>query len=192
MLTELIPPQFAGAPVAEFAAHLRLSTGFADNADEAAALDLYLRGATAAIEAVTGKALITRRLEWTVTRWRDGGRQTVPLSRVQSVVSFKLVSATGTETVVNPGAYTLVPEANGHVLAGRSGALPTIPDLGRAVIELEAGYGDDWNAVPADLRQAVLLLGAHFYENRHLDLGRDGGLPVGVLSLLAPYRPVRL
>lgn len=192
MLTELSPPQFAGAPIAEFGAHLRLSSGFADSDEQMAALDLYLRGAGSAIEAVTGKALITRRLQWTVTRWRNGDRQTAPVSPVQSIVSFKVINVSGAEVVIDPSAYALLPEGNGAVVAGRGGALPTIPEFGRAVLELDAGFGADWNAVPADLRQAVLLLGAHFYENRHLDLGRDGGMPLSVLSLLAPYRPVRL
>lgn len=49
----------------------------------------------------------------------------------------------------------------------------------------KAGYGDDGTFVPAGIRQAILLLTAHFFENRG-DV--EGACPSAVWRLLASYR----
>jgi len=57
-------------------------------------------------------------------------------------------------------------------------------------IAFTAGFGPDWQDSPADLRQAVLLLAAQFYEGR--DTGTAAGLDHGVAALLARWRDLRL
>jgi uncharacterized phiE125 gp8 family phage protein len=73
-----------------------------------------------------------------------------------------------------------------------TGSLPVIPLGGRVEISFTAGFGVAWADVPADLRQAVMLLAAQFYETRH-DVG-DGvaGLPVAVQALIERWRTVRI
>ena len=46
--------------------------------------------------------------------------------------------------------------------------------------------------MPADLRQAVFLLAAHFYENRAEGAAAAGSLPFGVLVLIEAYRATRI
>jgi uncharacterized phiE125 gp8 family phage protein len=46
--------------------------------------------------------------------------------------------------------------------------------------------------VPADLRQAVLLLAAHYYENRDAGALGEAAMPAGVAGLLGPWRALRL
>ena len=60
MIRELEAAPLAAAPTAELAAHLRLPEGFEDP-QQAATLDLYARAATAAVEALCGRALIARK-----------------------------------------------------------------------------------------------------------------------------------
>jgi uncharacterized phiE125 gp8 family phage protein len=60
MLIEETTVPDAALPVAEFKAHLRLGTGFGDDALQDPVLRSFLRAAMAAIEARTGKVLITR------------------------------------------------------------------------------------------------------------------------------------
>jgi uncharacterized phiE125 gp8 family phage protein len=55
-----------------------------------------------------------------------------------------------------------------------------------------AGYGPEWSDLPEDLAQTVFLLAAHFYEFRHATSGSGEDIPIGVASLIAPYRNVRL
>ena len=70
--------------------------------------------------------------------------------------------------------------------------LPTIPTRGSVRVRFLAGYGPDWSDLPADLAQAVMMLGAHYYEYRH-ETGLSGRcMPFGVTSLLERYRTVRV
>lgn len=193
MLTELEPPVLGTAAVRAFADHLRLGSGFADDGSQDGLLEVYLRTAMAAVESRIGKALVERRFSWTVTRWRDPDGQALPVAPVRHVEAVRLVTHLGTEVSADPSDWVLVPDGQRPVVKGTWGrGLPAIPEMGRAEIVFRAGYGALWSEVPADLRQAVLLLAASYYENRSADEGRDGALPFGVQALLAPYRPVRL
>ena len=62
-----------------------------------------------------------------------------------------------------------------------------------AAITFTAGYGAPAE-IPAAIRQAMLLLIAHWYENRAaVSLGTSpSALPMAVDALLAPYRRIRL
>ncbi|MEO1688355.1 MAG: hypothetical protein AAFU61_10660, partial [Pseudomonadota bacterium] len=79
------------------------------------------------------------------------------------------------------------------VLEGTNGrSLPEIPDGGRIEIELTAGFGETWNGVPEELRQAVLLMGAHYHEQRHVTADPMREAPFGVRMLTARWRELRL
>ncbi len=71
-------------------------------------------------------------------------------------------------------------------------ALPTVPQGWRVAIEFEAGFGVAWGDVPPDLRQAVLLLAAEFYEHRHGDGTVRVALPAAVGGLIERWRQVRV
>ena len=61
-------------------------------------------------------------------------------------------------------------------------------------IAFTAGYGEAVADVPAPIRQAVLLLVAHWYEHREpIEIGAaHTRIPHMVSELLQPYRPVRV
>ena len=156
-------------------------------------LELYLRSAMAAIEARLGRALIARDFAWTVSRWREDASQGMPIAPVRSVASITLVDPDGTETAVDPEAWSVLRDAQRPRLVGRFGrSLPRIPRCGHAEIRFSAGFGEAWEDVPADLRQAVLLLAAHFYESRAEGGAVAGTMPFGVLVLIEAYRATRL
>jgi uncharacterized phiE125 gp8 family phage protein len=193
ILTELSAPPSAAVPVRAFAEHLRLGSGFEDDGAQDAVLELYLRAAMAAIEARLGRALLARDFVWAVNRWREDACQGLPIGPVRSVAEVKLVDAEGEETVVDPAAWSVMRDSQRPRLVGKFGRnLPKIPRTGRAEIRFNAGFGEGWDAVPADLRQAVFLLAAHFYENRAEGTVAAGSLPFGVLVLIEAYRATRL
>jgi uncharacterized phiE125 gp8 family phage protein len=193
VLTELSAPPAAAIPVRAFADHLRLGTGFADDGSQDAVLELYLRAAMAAIEARIGRALLARAFTWTVTRWRDDASQGLPIAPLQSVDAIRLIGADGEETEVEPGAWSVLRDAQRPRLVGRFGRnLPRIPRTGHAEVSFTAGYGNAWDAVPADLRHAVFLLAATYYENRTEPGQASGTMPFGVLVLIEPYRALRV
>mgnify|MGYP000855397873 CR=1 FL=1 len=193
ILTEVSAPPAAAVPVRAFAEHLRLGSGFADDGSLDAVLELYLRAAMAAVEARIGRALLARPFAWTVTRWREDASQGLPIGPVRSVEGVTVVSAEGLAAEVAPDAWSVLRDGERPRLVGRFGrSLPRIPRAGHAEIRFTAGFGEEWDAVPADLRQAVFLLAAHYYENRSDAGGVAAAMPFGVLVLLEAYRAARL
>ena len=193
VLTEVSVPPATAVPVRAFAEHLRLGRGFADDGSEDAVLELYLRAAMAAIEARLGRALLARGFALTVTRWREDASQGLPIAPVQAVEGVALIDAEGGETAVDPEAWSLLRDSQRPRLVGKFGRnLPRIPRSGHAEIRFIAGFGAAWDEVPADLRQAVFLLAAHFYENRSEGNAIAGSMPFGVLVLIEAYRATRI
>ncbi len=192
ILTEVSAPPAAAVPVRAFAEHLRLGSGFADDGSEDAVLELYLRSAMAAIEARLGRALLARDFTWTVTRWREDASQGIPIAPVQAVAAITLIDAEGSAVDVDPESWSVLRDSQRPRLVGRFGRnLPKIPRSGHAEIRFTAGFGAGWEDVPADLRQAVFLLAAHFYENR-AEGGEAASMPFGVLVLIEAYRATRI
>ncbi len=191
MLTEETPVPQAALPVEEMKDHLRMGSGFADDGMQDGLIETYLRASLAAIEGRIGKMLFQRRFLWVLECWRDE-EQALPVAPVPGIVSVTLVDAAGGEVVVPAGAYRLVKDLHRPRLAGKGGALPTIPGEGLVKVAFDAGFGAVWTDIPVDLRQAVLLLAGEFYEHRHDDGAQGAGLPFGVVALIERWRTVRI
>ncbi|MEM6824049.1 MAG: hypothetical protein AAF566_02965 [Pseudomonadota bacterium] len=191
ILTELSPVPVTSLPVAEFREHLRLGTGFEDDAVQDTVLEASLRAALAAIEAKTGKVLLERAFLWKLTAWRGFQREELPVAPVSTLTSAKIIESDGSETPLPATSYVLEEDAIHPTFAARGFGLPTVPVAGSVEIEFVAGYANDWTSLPADLAQAVMILSAEFHEHRH-DHGSKDAFPTRVLQLIAPYRPVRL
>lgn len=188
-LSELSPVPQAALPVAQLKEHLRLGTGFADEAVQDGLLVGYLRAALAVIEGRTGKVLIARDFLLELPCWRDEARQPLPVAPVATVVAVTMRARDDTASLVDPGRYRLVRDAHRPQLQGAGLYLPGIPVGGRAEVVFTGGFGD-WAEVPADLAQAVLLLAAQFHEHRHEPAPK--GLPLGVAHLIERWRQVRV
>ena len=192
MLIEETTVPTGALPVAFFKEHLRLGSGFSDDGLQDDLLEIFLRSALAAIEARTGKALIERTFSWSVSQWRDATAQALPIAPVSAIVDVVMVDRGGAESVVDREAYYLRADMQRPVMAAVSACLPSIGKTDSARIRMLAGFGPDWSDVPADLRQAVLLLAAHYYEYRH-EVQYDGGcMPFGVSALIERHRTLRL
>ncbi len=182
----------AALPLAEFKAHLRLGTGFADDDIQDPVLEGFLRAAMAAIEGRTGKVLLEREFSWVLHDWQDATGQALPVAPVSEILSLVLRDRRDEAEVIDPSLYRLERDAHRPVLRPAGTLLPMVPTGGVAEIVFRAGHGAAWGDLPADLAQAVLMLAAHFYEHRH-DTGLSAGcMPFGVASLIERYRKVRL
>ncbi len=190
MLTELTILPGSALPVQGLKDHLRLGTGFSDDGMQNGLIEGYLRAALAGIEGRIGKVLIARRFLWLLEAWRDLEGQALPVAPVTGVVSVSLVDAAGAVAVVDPARYRLVADTHRPRLAAAGVLLPVVPQDGRAEVVFDAGFGP-WSAVPADLAQAVLMLAAEFYEQRH-EVGLVTGLPFAVQALIERWRNVRV
>jgi uncharacterized phiE125 gp8 family phage protein len=192
MLIEEITVPDAALPVEDFKAHLRLGTSFGQQTVQDEVLTGFLRAAMAAIEARTGKVLLIRSFSWTLSYWRDGESQGLPVAPVVHITRVAIVGRDGTENTVDPSVYWLERDALRPRLRARGASLPTIPSGGSAIVEFEAGYANGWSNLPSDLKQAVLLLASHYYEFRHETSLGDGCMPFGVSSLIERYKTIRL
>ncbi len=192
MLIEQTTVPSTALPVQEFKDHLRLGTGFADVGAQDAALESYLRAAMAAIEGRIGKALITRDFPVepvTLAQRRATGVATGAGRRDR--VGSDCWTGTGPSLSSIRNAIGWCATCSGRRSRRRGRILPGIPTGGAVEIVFTAGFGAGWDDVPADLRQAVLLLAAQYYELRHDTVGGDA-MPFGVMALIARWRTVRV
>lgn len=192
MLIEQTQVPDTALPVAEFRDHLQLGSGFADDGLQDAVLTSQLRAALVAIEGETGKALLPRTYLYVVTAWWDQSCQALPVAPVSAIQSFTIVNLKGDADLVEAGSYRLRPDTHAPALVANAWSLPTIPVGGTAKIVFDAGYGPDWADAPADLRQAVLMLATHYYENRSAVGARSLPMPSGPAAIVARHKPIRI
>jgi len=191
LIEETVVPD-SSLPVAEFRAHLRLGSGFGDDALQDPVLLSFLRAALSAVESRTGKALFERGFLWSLPKWQGVDSQTLPVAPVTALNQVTLVDRTGGETDVDLSVLRLVQNPQQPCIVSLGTALPTIPQGGHVDIRFKAGWGAAWGDLPPDIAQAVLLLAAHYYEFRAETSLSEGCMPFGVASLIERYKNVRI
>lgn len=192
MLTEetAIPPE--ALPVADFRAHLRMGSGFADDDVQDPVLESFLRAAMAAIEARTGKILLQRVFAQIVSDWSNPAGHALPVAPVSAVLRVVLRDPRHEDELIDPSWYRLQPDLQRPVLRPAGTVLPVIAAGGSAEVVFQAGHATEWARLPADLAQAVMLLASHYYEHRDETALGSGCMPFGVTSLIERYRTVRI
>ena len=192
LLKEVAPAPLNPVPLRELAAHLRLAQGSNDDGSEDALLDLYLRNATAMIERRAGAALVERPYLVQAACFDRRGHFHLPVGPVTSIDTIRYVRP-GSTIDLSDGDWILEPGTRRQRLTGPAGGpLRMLPHGALAEISFTAGYGPSWNEVPNDLRQAVILLASHCYENREGDAELDNGLPHGLAGILDRHQAIRL
>ena len=147
---------------------------------------------------VASSKVPSRRLRYRrfVGSWPAGHAVDLPLRPIQSIAAVRLYDESGATTTLDPATW-LLDGAAPHPRLVRVGTL-VWPKPGRIANGIEiaftAGYGNAAADVPAPIRQAILLLVAHWFEHRSpLEHGaHPAPLPTMVTELLAPYRAMRL
>ncbi len=95
MLTELTGILAAALPVQALKDHLRLGTGFSDDAMQDQLLESYLRAAIGAIEGRIGKVILQRSFRLSLQYWRSGDEQPLPLAPVTAISAVRLIDLAG-------------------------------------------------------------------------------------------------
>jgi len=176
--------------LAEAKAHLRV-----DTSDEDTLISSLSVAARMLIERTLGLALITQGWSHYIDAWPHGCCIALPLSPVQTVSAVTLHDPDGGTNVLDPGDYTV------DVLSDPARIVLTsaVPSLGLRPfngfeVAFVAGFGDAGASVPQPIRQALLLMVAHWFERREpVELGPGPqGVPAIAAGLLQPYRRVRL
>lgn len=182
-------PALEPVTLAEAKAHLRI-----DSALEDTFIASLITTSRLQVEAILGVALITQNWTWRFDAWPRGD-VVFPLSPVSAAGSVRIQNSDLSFATVAPASY---------IVDGR-GAPPRLipssanfPNPGAAALGIEiqftAGYGALAADVPAPLRQAILLLVAHWFENREpfVEGAMPKSFPDAVIGLLEPYRVRRL
>lgn len=147
------------------------------------------------IESALGLALMTQGWRVVLDAWPADGAVGLPIAPVQTIDAIRVRDQQGIAVAVDPGRYEFVPAGRPQRIVPRGEGWPA-PGTRIAGIEIDvtAGYGAAAGDVPQPIRQALLLLIAHWYEHRDpFEIGApQTHVPGSVSRLLAPYRPVRL
>lgn len=183
-LTLTAPPAVEPISLAEAKAHLRV-----DGSAEDTLIGGLIPTSRLHVETALGLALITQGWSWRIDAWPDVLID-LPLRPVQAVSAVRVTAHDGSIAMIEPGRYLL----DGDGLPPRlipTGPLPApgVP-AGGIEIAFTAGFGNAAASVPAPIRQALLILIAHWFDNREpVRIGTlVAKLPDMVSELLAPYR----
>lgn len=177
----ITPPSSEPISLSEAKGHLRV-----DASDE----DSYISGLIVAarqfIELQTQRALITQTWKLSLDQFPTNKTVYIPLSSLRLVEGITYYDTTGaTQTLPATDYYVDSDNDPGRVVLVDTVATYDRPSA--VQIQFQAGYGSAAD-VPQAIKQAMLLLIGHWYENREA-VGEVGGpIAFAVDALLTPYR----
>jgi uncharacterized phiE125 gp8 family phage protein len=184
-------PALEPVSLAEAKAHLRLDGTVEDSLVQSLVITSRLH-----IEAALGLALVTQSWSYFLDRWPRSGRISLPIRPVAAISHVRAWSADGGSVLLDTADFLLDGQGLPPRLVLRGGVVPVEPlrALNGIEIGFTAGFGPSAEDVPATIRHALLLLVAHWYENREpVEIGAGANaVPAMVSELLAPYRRRRL
>jgi uncharacterized phiE125 gp8 family phage protein len=182
--------------LAEAKAHLRLGSS---TSEDALVVGL-IQAAREHVEAHTRRRLVTQ-------HWRlyfdsfgrygyragagypdDCGLVLGDVAPVSAIDSVKYLDTAGVLQTLSSTVYQLVPSSPARLVLAYSQAWPDIRGDREGVrVEVTCGYGLAAK-VPASIKQAVLLIVGHLFENRENSSAIAlQELPLGVAALLSPH-----
>lgn len=163
--------------------HLRFA-----EADDDAAIGLYIRAAYEAICKTTG-----RRLAPEVWRWSFNPRATteafeLPVAPVAAITAVSYWDATGAQTSGVPGDFLLIADADRPCVRPVTGKTWPVTDRRDAAVTLTLTVGAD--PCPDELHLAMLMMVDHFYHHRSaVSVGETAiVLPMAVDFLVNQHR----
>ncbi len=182
-LSLVVPPAAPTVTLEQARAHLKV-----DGTEEDALITDLVQAATRRVEFECSLALITQRWRYFRDCWPRSGVLEIPIHPVRSVISVKALTPSGLITV-DPAYYEVDMASRPARLRASPGFPPLAEGFNVVEVLLEAGFGDAPDDVPADLRQAILLLTAFWFENREGSGAADsGGIPAEAARILGSWR----
>lgn len=169
----------------------------ADMVDDDTLVDALVKAAREWVEQRTRRALITQTWDLWQDDWPVGDEFRLPQPPLQSVTHVKYVDEDAATTTWSSANYLVDTFSEpGRVVMKGSASWPsaTLQDVNAVNVRFVAGYGSAGTAVPQPIRQAMLMLIGHWYENREAILATGAmpkEVPLAVDALLWPYRVLR-
>jgi uncharacterized phiE125 gp8 family phage protein len=170
-----------GGPVSlvEAKAHCRVTSS-----DEDTTIAIYLAAATGLVEKITGLRLVEQTVTFTRNDLLD--EMPLPIAPIQSLTVAYLDTA-GAEQTLSSGLYDFV---------GADTLTPAIvrkdgqdwPQLFKSPLAVEVTAVVGFDAAPAELKAAILLLTGHLFENREAVGSPMAETAMAVEALLTNFR----
>jgi uncharacterized phiE125 gp8 family phage protein len=180
--------------LAEAKAHTRVAI-----ADDDGLLAGYVLAARNHLEEITGRAFLTQTWDYKIDYdwpWfldtethRHSRLIEITKAPLQSVTSITYVDSAGASQTLASNQYVVDGSSViGRIYPAYGVSWPTVRSQRDAItVRFVTGWTDNF---PDSLRQAILLLVGHWYENREtVVIGQaPSELPMAVASLIAPFR----
>lgn len=148
--------------VAEAKSHMRVS-----GSDDDTLIGIYVNTATLISEAILQRKLINQTWKMYLDYWPNHIK--VLFGDLQSVTHVKYTDSDEGQSTLDSGTYLVDTDSvPGRIMLADGENWPTATLSIRNPIEIQfvTGYGATSAAVPEDIRNAIMLTTAHFYENR--------------------------
>lgn len=169
-------------------AHARI-----DGTSEDGTIDALIAAARTDVESRTGRALMLQ--GWRIVRdcIPAGGIVRLAPSPVVSVDAVTVYGNDGAPNTVSTDEYQVDTISTPARMRFNTGAAWSARAMNGLEVDITCGYASA-SAVPAPLKQAVLMLVAYWFEQREAASLRAVAGPVahGVDALIAPYRMPRI
>lgn len=184
-LTLVSAPASTPVSLAEMKAHCRIH---ADDTTYDTELQIYLDAAVSHLDGKDGilqQCIVTQTWDLTLDAFSDNIE--IPLAPLQSVSSVKYYDAAGDLQTLSSDYYTVdTSSLTQWVVRNSSYTYPTLLEgVNTVIIRFVAGYA----TVPDALKQAILLLGGHWFAHREAVSGAAMmDVPKAVDCLVAPYK----
>ena len=170
-----------------------------DSTDDDGLIAGYIIAARMMAEGDTRRAFIAQTWDYTINYgWPlSNGSQRIelPLGKLQSITSVSYVDTNGATQVLAADQYTVITgETGGLIVPAYNVSWPdTRWQMGNVNVRMVVG----WLAqeFPQDLRQAMLMIISHWYENRESvsSIGQPPTLvPMATEAILSGYRITRI
>jgi uncharacterized phiE125 gp8 family phage protein len=161
-----------------------------DHSDEDDVITGLLEAATEHIESVLGYALITQTWRQDFAAFDDKLR--LDVGNLIAVSSITYYDGEGASQTLADTVYTALTDESGPYVALKPDqSWPATAERADAVrVTWTAGFGAAAADVPRKLRQAILLLGGHWFEHRSAVGDPAQELPLSVSALLGSARRI--
>lgn len=170
-----------------------------DISDDDALLEMYIQAAREHCEAFLRRPLVTQTWKLLLDDWPHGDTLEIPMPPLQSITSIVYTSDAGVDATFSSANYIVETpyEDYGRIRLVNSAEWPstTLKAMNGIAVTFVCGYGDGPSSVPAQFRQAMLLLVATWYENREAILttgAMASQIPFAVDALLRPRRAYKV
>ena len=188
-LTLVTAPAVEPVTLAEAVGHMRV-----DITDDDTYITALIVAARMIAEERTGRAIITQTWDYVLDDFPHGDVMSLRKPKLQTVTSIKYTDSDSVERTMPATDYLVDANSSpGRIVLKFAKIWPTVilQPASAVRIRMVVGYGLAI-AVPQPLKQAILFLVAHWYENRQPVEKAMEKVPMTFDFLIGPYRVMRL